>query len=364
MILHRYFARKYFSYYASVLAIFTIFIALIDLVEQIRRFGNNASFAKLMELTASNIPATIYKTMPLIMILSSVWMFLSLARSSELVVTRSVGRSPLQFLMAPVVVAGVIGIFIVTIFNPIVAASAKHFAQTRETVVSGKTPTFSVGSEGLWLRQGEDTGQTVIRAERSNHDGTVLYDVTLVTLSEIGRPIRRIEATSAALSAGEWTLGNAKIWPIDPAKNPEIDAFYQTSYSVPSSLTVEQIKDSFGSPITISIWNLTQYIRDLQSSGFSARRHAVWQQMEFARPIFLIAMMLIGAAFSMRHSRFGGTGMSVLIAVLLGFGLFYLRNFAQILGDNGQLPLLFAAWTPPIATLLIAMGVILHKEDG
>jgi lipopolysaccharide export system permease protein len=349
MILHRYFARKYFSYYASVLVIFTIFIALIDLVEQIRRFGNNASFAKLMELTASNIPATIYKTMPLIMILSSVWMFLSLARSSELVVTRSVGRSPLQFLMAPVVVAGVIGIFIVTIFNPIVAASAKHFAQTRETVVSGKTPTFSVGSEGLWLRQGEDMGQTVIRAARSNPDGTVLYDVTLVTLSEIGRPIRRIEATSAALSAGEWTLGNAKIWPIDPAKNPEIDAFY---------------KDSFGSPITISIWNLTQYIRDLQSSGFSARRHAVWQQMEFARPIFLIAMMLIGAAFSMRHSRFGGTGMSVLIAVLLGFGLFYMRNFAQILGENGQLPLLFAAWTPPIATLLIAMGVILHKEDG
>ena len=66
----------------------------------------------------------------------------------------------------------------------------------------------------------------------------------------------------------------------------------------------------------------------------------------------------------MRHARFGHTGLMVLIAVLLAFGLYFIRNFAQILGENGQIPILWAAWTPPIAGTLLALGIILNMEDG
>lgn len=364
MILHRYFAIKYLSYFLAVSVIFAVFISLIDFVEQLRRFGDSAPLAKVAELTLSNAPSTLYETLPLIMILSAVWMFLALSRSSELVVTRAVGRSPVQFLLAPVIVGTIIGMFAVTVFNPIVAAASKHFLDTQENLSTGGSSVFSVGAEGLWLRQGDETGQTVIRAARSNADGTVLYDATLITLSPEGEPIRRIEAQSAHLGDQEWVLGDAKIWPISKGTNPELQAISEPTYRIRSSLTLDQIKDSFGTPSTISIWDLQTYITDLQASGFSARRHAVWLHMELARPVFLVAMLLIGAGFSMRHSRFGGTGVSVLIAIMLGFGLYYLRNFAQILGDNGQLSVLLAAWTPPLATLLIAFGIILHKEDG
>jgi lipopolysaccharide export system permease protein len=40
------------------------------------------------------------------------------------------------------------------------------------------------------------------------------------------------------------------------------------------------------------------------------------------------------------------------------------RNFAQILGENGQLNPLAAAWIPPLASVLLALGLILHREDG
>ena len=75
-------------------------------------------------------------------------------------------------------------------------------------------------------------------------------------------------------------------------------------------------------------------------------------------------MVLVAAAFTMRHTRFGGTGISVLAAVLLGFTLFFIRSFAQILGENGQVPILFAAWAAPIAAILLALGLLLHAEDG
>ena len=54
----------------------------------------------------------------------------------------------------------------------------------------------------------------------------------------------------------------------------------------------------------------------------------------------------------------------VLAAILLGFSLFFLRSFAQVLGENGQLPIAIVAWTPPLAAILLAVGLILHTEDG
>ncbi len=86
--------------------------------------------------------------------------------------------------------------------------------------------------------------------------------------------------------------------------------------------------------------------------------------MELARPLFLVALMLVGAGFTMRHSRLGRTGISVLAAIMLGFGLYYIRNFAQIMGENGQIPAILAAWAPPFAALMLALGLILHMEDG
>jgi lipopolysaccharide export system permease protein len=56
--------------------------------------------------------------------------------------------------------------------------------------------------------------------------------------------------------------------------------------------------------------------------------------------------------------------MRILATVLAGFLLFFLRNFAQILGENGQIPLWLAIYTPPIASMMLALGVLLHLEDG
>ena len=146
--------------------------------------------------------------------------------------------------------------------------------------------------------------------------------------------------------------------------NPEATSTLVDRMTLPSPLTQESILDSFGKPQYIPIWDLPAFISHLEQAGFTARRYAVWFQMELARPFFFMALVMIAAAFTMRHTRLANTGISVLTAIMLGFTLHYIRNFAQILGENGQIPILLAAWTPPIASLLLAFGILLHKEDG
>ena len=40
------------------------------------------------------------------------------------------------------------------------------------------------------------------------------------------------------------------------------------------------------------------------------------------------------------------------------------RIDVQVLGENGQIPVAMAAWSPPLAATLASLALLLHLEDG
>jgi lipopolysaccharide export system permease protein len=363
--LNLYIARRFLGTVGKVFLIFFAILMLVDMIEQLRRFSDaRIGLAVAAELSLLSVPETLYRILPLIMVMGAIANFLGLARSSELVVVRASGRSGLHFLMTPLLVSVALGLLAVALFNPLVAATSKAYDDKRSALSQGGRSVLSVADTGLWLRQGSDTGQTVIQAARSNPDGTVLFGVTFVGFDRDGTPGRRIEAESARLIEGAWELTGTKSWDLT-SPNPELTAVIDPGpVALPSDLTPERIRDSFGTPSAIAFWDLPRYIADLERAGFSAQAYKLWYQMELALPLLMAAMVLVAAGFTMRHVRFGGTGRMVLFALLAGFGFYFLRNFAQALGDSGQIPVLLAAWSPPIAAVMLSLGLLLHLEDG
>lgn len=365
MTLSLYVARRFLATFGMVLAGFFVLLYLIDMIEQIRRFaGAEIGLAAAAQLAAFNTPQSVYRILPMIAILASITLFLALARSSELVVIRAAGRSALRMLVSPLLTILLIGAIAVAALNPIVAGTTKRYETLASRYMLGAENVLSVTREGLWLRQGGSDGQTVIHAARSNLDGTRLYDASFLTFAEASGPILRLDAAEADLGPGAWHLTDVKEWRFDPGTNPEARSVRHASLDLPSDLTADQIRDSFGTPSTIGIWDLPGFIAGLEDAGFSARKHEVWLQMELALPLLMAAMVLVGAGFTMRHARSGRTGIMVLLAIVAGFTIFLLRNFAQVLGENGQIPALLAAWIPPVAAVLLSLTLLLHLEDG
>lgn len=376
MKLDLYYARRFLQSFAIISVTLMSLVMLIDFSEQLRRFdGLDLSFGQLLSLSLLNAPGAFDEFLPLIMILTTIVLFVGLARSSELVVTRAVGRSGIRALAPPVVVTLVIGGLAVSALNPIVAATTNRyktlsenyrqtFAQNAgETVGSA---TVSITGEGLWLRQGGERGQAVIHAAnyRGTADSLVLYQLTILTYATEGTPIRQTVADEAWLDGSDWVLRNAKVWTLTPGINPESSAQSHPELRLPTTLTNDRIRETLNSAEGLSVYDLPKTVAALEEAGFSTTRFEVWFQIQLARPLFLVAMVLVGAAFTMRHARLGGTGMAVLTSVMLGFGLYFIHNFAQILGENGQIPVSLAAWAPPVASILLTMGLLLHAEDG
>ena len=364
MILHLYLARRFLRALGIVTAVFVAILLPLDLAEQLRTIGPGQGFGPVLELALLNLPGTLYEMIPLFVLLGTLLMFLGLARTSELVVIRASGRSALRAAASPVFVAGLIGILVIAVLNPIVATTEQQFDLRTARYLGAEERTVSVSAEGLWLRQGSAGEQTVIRAGATNSDGTHLFDATFFSFDPDGRVTTRVNARQALLVDGAWELTGVRRWPLASAGNPEAAAESFATLSLPSTLTREQIRDSFGNPETVPIYELPAFIAQLNLAGFAALQHRVWLQMELSSPLMLAAMVLIGAGFTMRHTRFGRTGIMVLAAILLGFGTFFVRSFAQVLGETGQLPVTLVAWAPPVAAILLALALLLHTEDG
>ena len=369
MILARYVAFRFLRALLLVGAVFFLILFLIDMIETIRRFGDRGvGLAGAAGLAALDILSSYYSILPLITVLAAIALFLGLARSSEMVAIRASGRSGIRVIAAPAISAVIVGVAAVALLNPLVAVTGQRYDEAVARIAAGGQQTVSVGDSAVWLRQarvqgGVVSGQIVIRASRASPDATTLYDASFLIFGEDAGPVRRIEAREARLQPGEWLLTAVREYPLD-APNPEASAVDHDSLTLASDLTAQRIRDAFGRPEAVPVWQLPAFIAALQRAGFSAARHQVWFQMELARPFLMAAMVAIAAAFTMQHIRGRNTGAAVLMAFGSGIGLFFLRNLAQVLGDNGQITPALAAWGPPMVGALLALALILKREDG
>ena len=260
MILDRYFARRFTQSFLVIGGIFLTLLILIDLIEQSRKFeAANLSFGRLLHLTLLNTPAAISEMLPLLVILSTIALFVGLARSSELVVTRAIGRSGIRALLAPVTLALVIGALAVALLNPIAAATSEEYQRLADTYRNNGSSTLSISGEGLWLRQGSESGQSVIHARGTQNGDTLqLKGVTIITFSPDGTPTRQIFANRAELTDGSWILHNAKVWPLEDGVNPESNAVRHQQLEIPTTLTRQRILDTLGSQESVSVYDLPQ----------------------------------------------------------------------------------------------------------
>jgi len=364
--LSRYILFRFMMNLLKVQAGFLLLILVVDSVEQAQQLSRyNVASQDVFQLVLLRLPQYVMKIFPLVMMLASLSTFVGLSRNSELVVMRGAGQSGIKLLMIPVFATVIIGILMTTVFNPIVAATIRRAdVLLAEHNVGGQT-LVSLGSREIWLRQGSETSQFVIQADRTSFNGSILFKINLFEFTLEGSLIRRISAQSARLDEGNLLIRAGTDWTFNfndsetPVSTQDFDAL-----TISTSLTSQEILEKFASPEAVPIWELPDLIKRLNEAGFSSQRQQLFLQSEMARPILLIAMVLIGAGFSMRHARFGQTGIMVLIAVFSAFLLYSLKSIAESLGAAYEIPIALAAWGPPSAGILLTLGLLLHLEDG
>lgn len=356
-----YIARQFFGWCTGVFLGMLSIVFILDYVELIRRAGTRpeATLLVLLEMAALKQPYMAQQIMPFAILFGTMMAFWRLTRSNELVVARAAGISAWQFLTPPLMGAFLIGIVVVTLFNPIASVMQASYEQLDNRIMHGGGDQLTLTRSGLWLRQSDDRGNhAIVHADGFVDKQRALQNVMILFLANDTRLVKRLDAKKALLGEGVWNVIDGNEWEPDKPLQPfdRID--------VATNLTSRKIQDSFASPETMSFWELPGFIGLLDSSGFSSQRHRLYFNALLARPFLYAAMVLIAASFSLRMQRRGGVTLMIAAGVASGFALYFVSDVVFALGLSATIPIVLAAWTPTGVTWLLGTSLLLHLEDG
>jgi lipopolysaccharide export system permease protein len=358
--LARYFGFRFFGVVVAVFCGLFVLVVMVDFVEMLRRTAGieNASALTILTITLCRAPHITERVLPFTILVGGMICYLNLSRRLELVVARASGMSAWQFLMPAIVVSVLLGILSVTVYNP-VSAVLREQSQRMESELFGQASRnlLEIGS-GFWVRQRSAEGQAIINAKESRQQGVELGGVTVFKFDDADNVLGRIDAKKAILQDRNWRLEGARVF--TEGQPPEDHAFLDLS----THLTRAQVQESFATPETVPFWQLSSFIQLAENSGFAAIGYRLQYYQLLLLPIYLAAMVLLGAAVSLRLFRFGGVQKMVIGGIAGGFLLYVLSKIVGDLSKAGLVSAVVAAALPPFAGGVTAVTALLYQEDG
>lgn len=347
---------------AVALGVISALIMLIDFVEISRGLGSDVdlSGARILGLMLLKSPQVIIQLLPFVFLFGTLAAFVGLNRRSELIAMRAAGISAWRFVLPAAGAAFLFGAATVAALGP--AASAADGLFQRERARLSGSATAGDGPQAVWIREGDDTRQMVIRAARQDRANARLLGVTFFIYTNDGAGLRtfseRIDAASASLSAGRWRLIDATGAQIGQR------AVRYATLDLPSSLADDEAFERFARPQSTSFWALPAQIARVEAAGFSTTAYRLRLQQLLATPLMFAAMSILAAAFSLRLMRLGDLARMSVAAVVLGFAFFFVNQAASAFGSAEVIPAWLAAWLPPLLTALAAFTLLFYTEDG
>jgi lipopolysaccharide export system permease protein len=361
---NRYIAAKVFFGILIAFLIITSIIMLVDFVEASRNVdaGSDISLVTLMVMTLLNAPRLVEETVPFVVLFGVMGALFSLNRRSELIVLRASGLSAWRFLKPAALVTALVGVVWTIAFNPLAALSAQKY----ESIILNAANAGEIKpskTDNVWLREGDENGQLVIHAKRSDVDTLTLYDAAFYYfgIGTNGEPVfsGRYDVKSAQLTRNNYWVLN------DVLENEDGKPSQKYSLkSIPTSITRDTFRAQTRSGRHPPFWRLRGEINKARQSGFDVTPLIMQFHKLLALPITLIAMAIIAAGASLNMSREGGTLKLMITGAALGFGVYFVDNIISAFGETGALPPLLAAWSVPLLVLCGGLVYLAKIEDG
>ena len=118
---------------------------------------------------------------------------------------------------------------------------------------------------------------------------------------------------------------------------------------IDTKLTPGTVLDRYLQPDQISFWELPGFMKKMNAIGVSTHGHLVQFCTLLFLPLNMIAMVILGIAFSQtRQRRNYSFGIKFSLGIVTCFALYFIVNLFNALGNTGTLPPLIAIIAPQI----------------
>ena len=347
-LLDRYLIQKFlFVLFFASMAFIVIFI-VVDLIEHLDKFlDSKAPFSRTVVYYLYYIPSIITLTLPVNMLLSSLFALGTMAQHNELVACMSAGVS-LYRLVWPLLLVALLISILSGIANETVVPQAnrtrldiyEHEIRDRPREQFGTRRELSLQDRG---ERQLSIDYYNIRTQKANKVNIVWRD---------GNRIRErwdVKTMAWDSTRQAWRMSGITQRKFDPDEEiSRLDTlWYEDSQILPGDLV-----DLDQQPEEMNYFELKRFVERMSIMGSNARKWIVDLHMKISYPLASFIIVLFGAPLASRKRR-SGPALGFALALLISFVYFGFMKSGQVLGYNGTLPPWLGAW---IGNIVFGVG--------
>ena len=348
---------------------FAVLFVLADLFEKIDDFiDHEASIPTVMRYYFYRLPEIVRLTLPVDVLLSTLFTLGVLSKNNEIVALLSSGVSMLR-IARPILVAALIFVGISAVLAEKVVPESNARAARIDRVEIDKRPPADAPIRADFKYRGRNGYYYAVRlldTRTQRMTGVVLHQV------RDGRVLRRLDAEVAEWVRDHWEFRNgflrefglqapeATDLDTPPALDENAQPFAQRQLpdleETPADLA--RIEPD---PDAMNYADLRDYIEGVRHGGGDPNDYIVEMYTKLSYPWTSLVLALLGVGLSARKKKAGlaaGFGQTLIIA----FSYLALTEIGAALGKNERLPVVFAAWVGNLLFAVVAAILIVRAN--
>jgi LPS export ABC transporter permease LptG len=357
LLIDRYLMRRFLGFVGLGLAVAATLAVLFDLLDTLDRIMKfRPSVFVLIERLGYKVPIMLYHALPIVMLVSTIFLFLTLVRWHELTALKAAGVS-LWRTSTPVLAVGAVVALTAGLFQEFLLPILNERGVEVERVkIKGLAPRHLRSRTRLWLRSADTR---FFRVELFSPVTNDLHGVTVLEVDRQFRLVNRLDALRAHYSEAGWELSDGALRQIGPEGQITTIPFAQTGMELEE--TVRDFTDIQKPPGEMSYRELRDYVSRLEAAGFGVRRYLVDMYAKLSEPLRNAIMVLVAIPFALAAPR-SGRLYGVALAVVLLAAYTVIDYSARAFARADLLPPLLAAWTANIIFLGVGSSLFLRAR--
>lgn len=359
-----YIAKTFLARFLQILLGFSIlifFINLLSVSEEVKSSG--ASFYIGLQISFLKMPEFINDVTPSLVLISGIITFFLLSSKSEITIIRSSGFSLWQIVQPIALSAFFLGIFWITIIDPIFVKMMNKFHAMESVYINNEESDVFEPNGGVWIKQSnmeKKDEEIIIQATRVYRDNLELSEATIWFIDKNGKFYQKMDVDSMFLEGKSWLLQDLII-------NNSSDLNKSVKlHSIPTNLKadfiMQKIINNFQNEKLFSIYQLPFLVKDLELSGFSSTKFKAHLHSLLSKPLLFLAMILIACYFGLNHIRSRSAVLMMFLGTITGLALYIISQIVIALGSSAIIPVFASTWVVAIICLAVGILTIYQKE--
>ena len=359
-IVDRYLSVEFLTLFLYGIALATVVVIIGDLMTTLDRYLRLKPGLWLILLHfLYRTPPFVYQGLHIVMLMSTILLFVGLSRSNELTALKAGGVS-LYRVSLPIFGLAVVVTFSSLVFQEVVMPFMNRRAvEIDESKIKRRTMPELRKRTQIWYRGREDGAaeSRIYHIELLDPGNRQMNGVTVLSLGADFGMRRRWDAREMRWSDAEdaWQLANGVRREFRSGRPDMAESFREQTVRLP-----ERYQDFAQVPKAPDVMNyleLRDYIDRLQAAGHKVGKYLVDLYSKIAFPFAHPIMALVGIPFALQSPR-GGRVIGIALCLALGLGYFIVHSAALALARAEILPPLVAAWAAN--ALFATLGLYLY----